>query len=202
MMELQSVSYKQVYDLVFRARNARLNATAYVLPFEEWVKAGVAYNTRGFELMTRKISMFGELYNIMEEARNNGADSVRHRILFLEEALGLYYADIFNIYQDHLRSKHDDAKLRSVKTIPGFGDLLVLPSFDGVPELKELFPCKSVNWMEYQCQRVSGFLESINSSYLKPDSGLYHCMALMYDYGMCRVESGVLLEVILWDKIV
>ena len=67
MNKVIRVNHKQVYDLVFRARNVRLSAALYVLDFLDWIKAGVAFNTRGFENPSRKIAYFAELYSVVQE---------------------------------------------------------------------------------------------------------------------------------------
>lgn len=209
----QYVAFQQVYDLVFRARNARLSSVAYVLDFYDWLRAGIAYNTRGFENPTRKIAYFAKIYGILMDAREQGATLEPHKNLF-SQALSYYYADILDIYQDHVKAKHALAALRNSKAkakskvVPEFGNLLVLPSFDLVPELRgdegvpPLFPTRKFPWNGYQCKNVNRFRSIVTSAYVNSETnpGLFSCMSLLYDYGVCHVERGVLLEVTLWNE--
>ena len=207
MSRVEHVGFKQVYDLVFRARNARLKSVAYVLDFYDWMKAGLAFNTRGFELNTRKISYFAGLYEIAQRAREEGSSIIADNKSLFEIALAYYYADIFEVYQDHVRSKHSEAAIRnrdssgaSSRVRPEFGNLLVLPAFDGVPELREVFDTVEVGWNTYECKDSSKFINAVASTYVKKGTGLFSCMSLMYDYGYGIENPGVLLEVKLWDK--
>lgn len=187
MSKVIRVNFKQAYDLVFRARNVRLSAAVYVLDFIDWIKAGVAFNTRGFENPSRKISYFAELYQVVIEQQD--------RKEFLSDALTKYYEDIFEIYQDHLRAKQAAARQDIVKAVPVFEDLFVLPCFDSVPFLYDLFERKPVNGAEYKCIKATAFASAIASANVKSDSPLYKCMSLLYDYGTGCVERGKLLEV-------
>lgn len=206
MSKIERVGFKQVYDLVFRAKNARLSSVAYVLDFYDWLKAGIAFNTRGFEISTRKISYFVNLYEILMDSRKNGISHLQDERVMFSTALSYYYADIFEIYQDHVRSKHSEATQRNrslrgnTRARPEFGNLIVLPAFDCVPELREVFPTRTFEWDKYECKDPVKFNNVVASTYVKPDTGLFSCMSMMYDYGIGRVESGVLLEVSLWDE--
>lgn len=200
MNKVVRVSYKQVYDLVFRARNSKLNSTAYVLDIRDWIKAGVAFNTRGFKLSTRKISYFAKLYDVLQRSKVEGVEVLQKNKLLLEQALTFYYEDIYEIYQDHLKSKHMEASQRRVRAIPDFGQLLVLPCFDEMPELKQVFETREFPWDGYECQRRADFIEDVPTMYLDPESPLFKCMSMMYDYGRGCIERGVLLEVKLWDS--
>lgn len=202
MNKVVRVSFRQVYDLVFRARSSKLNSTAYVLDFYDWVKAGVAFNTRGFQLGTRKISYFARLYNILSECKVEGPIPLQNNRRFFEDALAFYYEDIYEIYQDHLKSRHEEATQRQARAIPDFGELLVLPSFDCVPTMYDVFERRIFNWNEYECQNRDGFIESLSTVYLNSDSSLFKCMSLMYDYGREVIDRGILLGVKLWDNIV
>lgn len=201
MKKVARVSFKQVYDLVFRARNSRLNSTAYSLDFIDWVKAGVAFNTRGFELSSRKISYFAKLYNIIVEDAGAGISRFEKEKHLFEDALIYYYEDIYEIYQDHLESKQSEARQKAVKVVPDLGELLILPRFDGVPELREIFKTQIVGYNSYECRSLEAFRENARSAYLKEDTALFRCMSLLYDYGCGRIDRGVLLEVELWNDI-
>lgn len=195
---MTKVMYKQVYDLCFRARNAKLKSRVYVLDFVDWVKAGVAFNTRGYDLSTRKISYFAKIYEFLSRAAEEGSSVIVENRYLFEEALAFYYEDIFAIYQDHLKSKNSEA-MQKLKQRPDFGDLLVLPCFEDVEFMYDVFEKRELNWETYECAYRSEFVENLNTAYLDPSTPLFACMAMMYDYG-CRVsERGVLLEVKLWE---
>lgn len=201
MKKVEYVYYKQVYDLVFRARSAKLNSTAFVLDYWDWIKAGVAYNTRGFALSTRKISYFAELYKVIEEERNTG------NILVFEEHKGMlaesflrYYQDIYEIYQDHLWSKQTEHQRKS-KGMPDFGELFILPCFESVPDLASVFETHTHPWDGYECKHKNEFVDNLKSAYLKEESPIFKCMSLLYDYGFRKLGKGVLLEVTLWPNI-
>lgn len=201
MMRVVHVGFKQVYDLVFRARNSQLNSTAFVLDFKDWVKAGVAFNTRGFEISTRKISYFAKLYLLLKQAEEEGSEVLKPYVNMLSEALVFYYEDIFEIYQDHLKSKHAEARNSQSKSIPDLGELLILPCFDNSNILTGVFETKSYRWDEYECQNPDNFLLTVKSAYLKSKSSMFKCMSMMYDYGRIGINKGTLLEVTLWDDI-
>lgn len=200
MNKVIRVNFKQVYDLVFRARNSKLNSVAYVLDFCDWIKAGVAFNTRGYELSSRKISYFAKLYDIIQSAHENGYEMLLLDKHLLEEALVFYYEDIYEIYQDHLKAKHSEARQKQSKSAPDFGELLVLPCFDSVPEMREVFTTETFPWDGYECVMLDAFKRDANSVYLDENTALFKCMSMMYDYGRGAIKRGVLLEVKLWDS--
>ena len=191
---MNKVMYKQVYDLCFRARNAKLQARVYVLDFVDWVKAGVAFNTRGYDLSTRKISSFARIYNLLVATEAEGSFVIAENRYLFEDALIYYYEDIYAIYQDHLRSKNSEA-IQRMKNRPDFGDLIVLPSFDDVPFLYDVFERRKINCMEYECRNRSEFIETLDTAYLDSNTALFKCMSMMYDFGCRASERGILLEV-------
>ena len=206
------IMYKQVYDLVFRARNAKLNSAAYTLEFGEWVRAGIAYNTRGYDLPTRKIAFFASIYEVMIQCQNCTEEEATAVVVsnsrLLSEAIHYYYEDILDVYQDHLRSVHythlvkkaQFQRERRSRVVPDFGNLIVLPSFDDFPALKSVFPTEVVDADTYECRDPSGFLNIIASTLVKKDSCLYRCASLVYDFSITDVKNIMLAEVKLWDS--
>lgn len=191
----EKVSYKQVYDLVFRARNARLEPMVFTLEFTEWVKAGIAFNTRGFELPSRKISAFVEVYEAIQMCSFEDVEiSTQSKNLF-EQYLRYFYEDIFDIYQNYLKSTQSQMRLKGSKGIPVFADVFILPTYEGFPALKKMFPTSVESADTYKCINYQSFLHTINSIYLKPNTRLFNCMAMLYDYGSCKEKCGSLLEV-------
>lgn len=200
MRGVERVSYQQVYDLIFRARNAKLGYVCYELSFLDWIKAGIAFNTRGCELGTRKIAMFAELYHILEKCVIGGADALVPYRNRMSDALLYYYEDIYAVYQDHLTSKQLEVRTKDLRSVPTFGDLLILPSFRNLPWMEEVFEkrCESIH--DYECKNKRAFLNDVSSPYLDRSSFLAKSMSMMYDYGMGRLGYGVLLEVEQWDE--
>lgn len=199
MRGLQYVSHKQVYDLVFRARNAKLNSAAYALEFLDWVKAGVAFNTRGCEVPSRKIAYFAKLYRALESLKERGLPFFEKNRGLFEEALCFYYEDIFDIYRDHLKAKQAEAGAKTKKRLPDFEDLYILPSFELTPEFADCLEKEVIPWDEYNCINSAKVLEQAGTVYLDIQGGLFRCMSLMHDYGIARCKTGVLLEVSLWQ---
>ena len=200
---LQVVSYHQVYDLVFRARNARLSAAAYTVDFMEWVRAGIAFNTRGLDSYSRRISYFCDLYKVIARAHTlpyeQGLEFLRTKKFYLEEALYMYYEDLCWVYFDHLSAKVRVAAMSDKVKTADFEDLFVLPCFDSVPLFKDLFETRQVRWDSYTTSNTAKLDMRLDTVQLSRDSALYRCMSLVFDYGFQRKESGVLLEVILWE---
>lgn len=201
MRGVEYVSYQQVYDLVFRARNARLGSYVFVVDFFDWVKAGVAFNTRGCDISTRKISNFVKLYKAIKACDSEGSEAILREKQMFSDALLYYYEDIYSIYQDHLSSKQSDARTKNAKVLPDFKELLILPSFDGVPCLKDVFDVVQEVCETYEPRNEASFLADVKSVYLGEDTNLFKCMAMMYDYGIGRIGCDKLLEVSIWGKV-
>ena len=213
-LPVERVAYKQVYDLVFKSRNAKLNSVAYTLDYLDWVKAGIAFNTRGFQVESRKISVFVGLYNALlaleaELAKAEPADPavVEKYKKILGESLPYFYQDIFEIYQDHLISKAEVAGTqrasRGTGAAPDFGQLIILPSFDYVPYFRELFDTVHTTWDGYDSPSSGVFDAKVKASiYLNRNQypGIYSCMLLMYDYSKTANGANTLLEVQLWEQ--
>lgn len=194
------MGFKQYYDLVFRARNARLQSVCFQLEFLNWIKAGVAFNTRGSEISTRKIAMFAELYKILARCRSEGAAPIEENVFKFKDALVYFYEDIYSIYQDHLASKQMEVKMKELKAAPEFNQVLIVPSFKETPWLSDVFRSVSEVLETYECKHEHAFANSIVSPYLKKDTELYKGMAMMFDYGPQRMGRDVLLGVTLWGE--
>lgn len=200
-MTIERVSYKQVYDLVFRARNARLDPATYSLDYLDWVRAGIGHNTRGSELESRKVSVFVKLLNIIKKVKSDFTNLMTEEVETLGSSFPMFYEDLYAIYQDFIASVQRMTKLSGKRQAPEFGELLVLPSFDLVPELSNIFTVVTEHVEEYTCRYEDLFLENVNSIYLRADTSLYKSMAMMYDYGVRKCGSGVLLEVLQWERV-
>ena len=64
MRGIEKVSFRQYYDLVFRARNARLGSACLQLDFFDWIKAGIAFNNSSVTLVHGMSRPIGALFHI------------------------------------------------------------------------------------------------------------------------------------------
>lgn len=200
MRSVEYVSHQQVYDLVFCAKNARLNSVMYALDFLDWVKAGVAFNTRGCEITSRKISYFAQLYTTLRSCSVENVSPLDNARSMFSDALLYFYEDIYSIYQDHLSSKQQSVRGRGMREIPDFGELIILPTFGRVPFMSKVFETVVIDCESYVSVNEAAFIRDVKSAYLKQDTTLYKCMSIMYDYGLGRVSRDKLLEVKVWNK--
>ena len=118
-----SVNYHIYYDLVFRAKFCYLKPGIYNIDFLDYVMAGIAFNSRSFELSSRKISFFAQVYQNLVEAKNNE---------IVQTAICYFYEDIFDLYQKYLKSFN-------ANEIPEDGTVLIVPSWEKTPYLKEYY---------------------------------------------------------------
>lgn len=184
------VSYGHVYDLYFRVRNVQLKHVAYRVEFIDWVKAGVAFNARGIENSTRKISYFGDLYTKLMSVGDYAGIVDELRI-----AITRYYEDLFLLYQNHLAGVLNSAgkKGRAAKHL--CQNFVLLPSFRETPQIEELFPTTVIDLNNYQPRNEDAFRAHMVQLYVPPESELYKCMAMYYDHGIDTDGNVVLLGV-------
>lgn len=184
------VSYGHVYDLYFRVRNVQLKHVAYRVEFIDWVKAGVAFNARGIETSTRKISYFGDLYT-----KIMSVDDYNELKDELKVAVYRYYEDLFLLYQDHLAGvlKSAGKKGRAAKHL--CQNFVLLPSFDETPKFQGVFPVEQVNLNQYQPRNEDAMRSDMVQLFVEPSSELYKCMAMYYDHSIKSDGNIVLLEV-------
>lgn len=127
-MKIYSVDYHFYYDLVFRAKFCYLEPGVYTIDFLDYVMAGVAFNSRNFELSSRKISFFAQVYKDLVEAKNT--DVVRTAIKY-------FYEDIFDLYQKYLKSfKADEIKEENI--------VVIVPSWEKTPYLREHYESDTI----------------------------------------------------------
>ncbi len=184
------VSYPTLQDVYFRTRNLRLEHETYIVSFMTWVKGGIAFNVRGAELSTRKISYFGDLYNKLNTVQDYSTIAAE-----LGVAIMRYYEDFFSLYQDHLMAvlNTKDKKGKAVKSL--YANLAYLPSFDDCPKLYEVFDVKSVTLSEYVPANPEALHNDMVMRYVEEDWRLYKCMAMYYDHSIKSDGTVVLLEV-------
>lgn len=184
------VSYDHIYDLYFRVRHVKLEHMAYRVDFMEWIKAGVAFNVRGIETSTRKISYFGDLYTKLTTIGDYSAIASE-----LGLAVTRYYEDLFWLYQDHLIGVQnaEGSRGRAVKYL--YENLVLIPSFKGVPLIQKIFPEKQVDLLSYKIQHEESLQTTMAQLYVNTDSLLYKCMGMYYDHGLKPGGDVVLLGV-------
>lgn len=185
-----NVEYPYVYDLFYRVRNACLESEAYQIEFLDWVKAGIAYNTRSKQDPKRKISYFGELYRILQTKAENDAKQV------IRDAVMNYYEDLFQLYQDHLRAQLKRVKERDKGSVVMADNLLLIPSFEKSMSFSVFMPVQHITISEYECENLKDLHDTLSTIYVAERSPLLRCMGMLFDYGVRRKENGVLLEVV------
>lgn len=184
------VSYPTLQDLYFRTRNLKLEHETYRVSFLTWVKGGIAFNVRGAEVSTRKISYFGDLYRKLREVEDYST---------IADELGLaitrYYEDFFLLYQDHLTAvlNTDGRKGKAVKSL--YANLVYLPSFEDVPKMATVFPTKQIVLDEYVPANPESLHRDMVMMYVEDSWHLYKCMAMYYDHSLKSDGNVVLLEV-------
>ena len=115
-MKIYSVDYHFYYDLVFRAKFCYLEPGVYTIDFLDYVMAGVAFNSRNFELSSRKISFFAHV---------------------VRTAIKYFYEDIFDLYQKYLKSfKADEIKEENI--------VVIVPSWEKTPYLREHYESDTI----------------------------------------------------------
>lgn len=187
--DIVEVSYQYVYDLYYRTRHARLVSDVYRLDFLDWIKAGIAYNTLGVKEPSRKVSYFVKLYKML----NEGVD--KNHTSELRLAVTHYYEDFFQLYQDHLIAQLQIAHKRGKNTSTEPASLVLLPCFDKVSTLLEIFPMEEVILSEYESKNLEALRQAMSTMYAVEGSLLFRSMALFYDYGVAGEGNGTLLGV-------
>lgn len=186
---VRDVDYQYVYDLYYRVKHACLESEIYRLDFLEWVKAGIAYNTRGIKDPTRKIAYFGQLYRKIQGGVSNMSKSD------LREAVIKYYDDLFQLYQDHLEAQLREAGRQRVADILEPRLLVLLPSFANTPDICDMLDTVEVSLVNYECQHIEELRQKMATIYAIEDSLLFRSMGLLFDYGVYNGGDGVILEV-------
>ena len=92
-----------------------------MIDFLDYIMAGIAFNTRNFELPSRKISFYAQVYADLVEAKNTE---------IVEKAIKYFYEDIFDIYQKYLKSFKTE-EIKEEDTV------ILLPLWEKTPFLKE-----------------------------------------------------------------
>lgn len=183
------VGYQYVYDLYYRVRQACLTYDVYQLDFLDWIKAGLAFNALGVRDISRRPSYFGRLYKaVISDIYSISESDWREAVL-------KYYEDIFQLYQDHLLAQLQIASRRKGGDFTSPKELLIVPSFEKLPEIMTILQREVVVIDEYVCKNTDELLQVASTVYLTEDSLLFKGMSLMFDYGVKRYKDGIALEV-------
>lgn len=184
------VSYPTLQDVYFRTRNFRLEHENYLVSFMTWVQGGIAFNVRGAEVSTRKISYFGDLY---EKLTSVGDYSTIKQEL--ETAITRYYEDFFLLYQDHLmgvlNSKGGKGKAVEAMQV----NRLFLPSFEDCPKMYDVFPKLEVDIDNYEPKNPQELRRDLVAIHVPKEGRTYKGAALYYDHSLKSDGTVVLLEV-------
>lgn len=91
------VTHQYYYDLLFRAIYGYLEPNEYDIDYINYIKAGIAFNTKGMIDSSRKISFYSQVYQILLglEAYNK---------VIIQESIKYFYEDIYDIYLDCIKS--------------------------------------------------------------------------------------------------
>lgn len=178
-----TVGHDRVYDLYFRVRTSQLENGTYSLEFLNWIKAGVAYNIRGVEVSSRKISYFAELYGKVMSGEDMHPYTRELRV-----ALSRFYEDLYRLYHDHVTAARNAAGKKGNGSIPLITNLLLVPAFEQTPFMRDLFPTREVIIDDYVPQHPLEMNREQDTIHLESKDVWYKAMALYYD---CGVKTSI-----------
>lgn len=129
------VGFGHYYSLMYMAKNNLLQSCDYVVDFREWVKAGVAYNTRAGESESRKVSSFAKLYKYLEERQDSASTRT------VASALRMFYNDLFDLYEKYAESTLLPELRRGRRKSPELpADMTITPAFEEYMWMEDKFP--------------------------------------------------------------
>ena len=176
-MKFLRVNYHWYYDLFFRTKYNFLVPFVYVIDFMDYVKANIAYNTRSYQLASRKISFFANVYKDLMAGEST--QDVRTAIKY-------FYEDIFNLYKQYFKTTPVESL---TETYVGF-----FPEFRKVSFLYDTIGLHQVNISIYHKDNLDEMLFNIGSP------SIYSCgdkqiqtLSIAYD---CMMQSDLIYEVI------
>lgn len=187
--DIIKIGFQCVVDFYWRVGHATLEHELYSWDFLDWIKAGISSNMRGLEDPSRKIDFFASLYYAMI-----GNEVSENEVLF-KRAVPFFYEDIFLLYQSHLHAQLTIAYRKGkIKTLQP-SNLIIYPTFEKASELYGVLPSIQLSLEGYQAKHVDELEQKLESAYVSRDSMLFKSMSMMYDYGPCSENNGVLLGV-------
>lgn len=175
-MNYQNVNYHLYYDLVFRTKYNFLVPFIYVIDFLDYVKAGICYNTRSYEMSSRKIDFFVKVYQDLQN--NNCTESVLRGLQY-------FYEDIFYLYVNYFKN----TEFEKIK----YEYVAFIPDFKKVSFLYDLCQTKVLDMQSYRSSNEDEILFSIGTP------SVYFCtqeqvraLSVAYD---CMLARNILMEV-------
>lgn len=173
MIPVKEVHHTQMESLVFRAQHAILSPFKYVVPFGEWVLAGISFNHRGCSMSDLAIKDFVFMRDLLgiedkdfpDTAKTAGAlvlqqdhNRINANLKKISKFINLYYEDMFNLMCEYLTAAHRKKSLDRYENRPRLNarrttvapsidiheDLCICPSFDDVPFLHSYFATAQV----------------------------------------------------------
>lgn len=183
------VGYQYYYSLVYMSQNNILEDAVYIVDYTDWVLSGIAYNTRAQQLSSRKVSMFGNLYNII---RSRG---FQENSKFIEKSIIYFYEDILDVLSRHVIASHDVDLVRGRKRDPKPRTYpLVVPSFRKAPWIKQMFINKSCEFLyDGVNSHIFDKYRNINATFaLEEESLTLELMCQLYD--TIKDRKGVVLD--------
>lgn len=131
------VLYPMYYALTMKCYNGQLQRGVYSIGFEEYVKAGLAFNTRGRDGV-HKTQVYGDLLRVLE--RDHSLDSTATGIL--ENGIKLFYEDIVYLYLRLVTALYKSERNLNIKAAAG--DVLLIADFTDSSVLLEQYNVESV----------------------------------------------------------
>lgn len=190
MSKIVEVKYCFYSDFYYRINKAILKSEVYRLDFVDWVKAGIAFNTRSDKEPSRKILNFVNIYDAVYSGSSNAST-----LSILRNAVMSYYEDIFQLYQCHLLAQLKIEYKRSKGTVIEPRNLVILPCFELCKDRLNFLSKLQVDMQKYESKYTNELMSTLSTIYVKSGSDTYRYMSLYFDYGCKREGNGILLEV-------
>lgn len=106
------VTYQYYYDLLFRAIYGYLAPNEYDLDYLHYIKAGIAFNTKGKVDSSRKISFYAQVYRMLL-----GIETLNE--VLIKDSIKIFYEDIYELYlqcvTSHIFTRFDSSNLIFIK---------------------------------------------------------------------------------------
>lgn len=119
------------YSLVYNAHYNLLENYIYEVDFLEYIKAGIAYNTRASENSSRKVSDFVNIYRILQSG------DIENNITIIRKFMHYFYEDLLVLYEKHIKASFDYDLIRGRKrehekniTYP-----VIVPVYKSIPSI-------------------------------------------------------------------
>lgn len=175
-MNYLRVSYHWYYDLVFRTKYNFLVPFVYVIDFLDYVKAGIAFNTRSYEMSSRKISFYAAVLQDLNDGKFTPT---------VQQAIRYFYEDIFSLYKNYFKNVSSDMAQSTY--------VCFIPAFEKVAFLYEKCSVSTLDLSTYQSENMDDMLFCMGtpSVYSCSDKQI-RALSIAYDCTKC---NDILMEV-------